>query len=259
MKIRSGLFFAAIVLIQVGATAPVSSKPDTPEKSKRNHSALGPQGVVSDSIVNFFTSWKTGKDLMAEKNKKEKGTAGKTSHASGQTGNGQSTGGTSGVASVALPANAGRVTLPFHVASASAVPKVFNVPKVYKTAKIAVPAPPASRVSVPQVRQEIQRIFELNKQIKTVQGGRAGQLRRVQEQARIHQRVLDKIEAASGGGAEPAASKTPGKEKLLNQEKLRIIHEETQRNTALLEAVGTENATTTPEPVSESKQRSKNP
>jgi hypothetical protein len=259
MKTGQGLFLLAVFLIQIGATTSDSLKPGLPEKSKRNHSALGPQGVVSDSVVNFFSSWKTGKDLMAEKNKKGKGSAGKTSSASGKTGEGQSLEGSEGAGPVALPVKISKaVTFP-HAMNTSAVTNTYRIPKLYRSEKIVVPSPPVPRVSVPQVRQEIQKILELNKQIQAVQGGRAGQLRRVQEQARIHQKVLDKIEAASGGGTEPAASKTPGKETLLNQEKLRIIHEETQRNTALLEAVGTENATTTPEPVSESKPRSKNP
>ncbi len=90
-----------------------------------------------------------------------------------------------------------------------------------------VPPPPTPRASVPQVRQEIEKIFELNKKIKNVQSGRSVQLQRVQEQARIHQKILDELEASQKQGE---GQKSSAKNALLAQEKLRIIHEETQRN-----------------------------
>ncbi len=94
-----------------------------------------------------------------------------------------------------------------------------------------VPPPPVPRASVPQIRQEIQKILELNQKIKSVQGGRSVQLQRVQEQARIHQKILNELEASQKPDAD---QKNPAKSAILAQEKLRIIHEETQRNAQMV-------------------------
>ncbi|MFA7255917.1 MAG: hypothetical protein WC133_07505, partial [Candidatus Omnitrophota bacterium] len=98
----------------------------------------------------------------------------------------------------------------------------------------------------PQIRQEIQKILELNKKIKNVQSGRSVQLQRVQEQARIHQKILDELEASQ---KQTNGQKASSKNALLSQEKLRIIHEETQRNTQMMNDLK-ENSAKTTAPVS---------
>jgi len=107
-----------------------------------------------------------------------------------------------------------------------------------------VPPPPGPRASVPQVRQEIEKIFELNKKIKSVQSGRSVQLQRVQEQARIHQKILDELEASQ---KQSEGQKASAKSALLAQEKLRIIHEETQRNTKTINDLNEAPAETAPD------------
>jgi len=97
---------------------------------------------------------------------------------------------------------------------------------------------------VPQVRQEIEKIFELNKKIKSVQSGRSVQLQRVQEQARIHQKILDELEASQ---KQSEGQKASAKSALLAQEKLRIIHEETQRNTKTINDLNEAPAETAPD------------
>lgn len=89
-----------------------------------------------------------------------------------------------------------------------------------------VPPPPKS--GEPQIRQEIQRILDLDKKIKSLQLNRSAQLQRIQEQARIHQKILNELETSKKTNV---AAKPLGHEALLAQEKLRIIREETQRNT----------------------------
>lgn len=91
------------------------------------------------------------------------------------------------------------------------------------------PSPPSPEVN--QIRQEVQKILDLNKTIKNIQGDRVLQLQRIQEQARIHQKILDQLEA---GNNSKNAPKLSDKETLLAQEKLRIIHEETRRNQAVV-------------------------
>ncbi len=109
-----------------------------------------------------------------------------------------------------------------------------SVPVVPATVSSAyVPPPPAVDLppQVTQIRQEVQRVLQLNAQIKNLQGNQVAQVQRIQEQARMHQKILNKIETtpavfSTGKGAE--------KEVLLAQEKLRIINNETQRNQAIL-------------------------
>ncbi len=95
-----------------------------------------------------------------------------------------------------------------------------------------VPPPPTA--SAPQIRQEIQKIIELNNRIKKLQAGKTAQLQRIQEQARIHQKILDELEKSK---VQKTELKTTDKEALLAQEKLRIIHEETQKNAQSLQAL----------------------
>ena len=94
--------------------------------------------------------------------------------------------------------------------------------------------PPAPRIALPQIRQEIQKILDLNKRIRNIQGGSVLQFRKIQEQARIHQKILNEIE---GSQKSELGAKTPDKETLLAQEKLRIIHEESKRDATMMGAV----------------------
>jgi hypothetical protein len=102
---------------------------------------------------------------------------------------------------------------------------------------------------VSQIRQEIQKILDLNKKIKNLQSGRAIQLQRVQEQARIHQKILNELEASQKkANGQKASAKTA----LLAQEKLRIIHEETQRNAQTMDDLKEMPAGAVPIPINRS-------
>ncbi len=193
---KLSLGFALLFLLQLGASAPqssVDSKRPSPvpkgPKTQGSFSSVATPQSVGDQIVKFFGR-KTGKELMMEK-----------------TRNAASAG------AVATQALARKPP----VRTANIVP----VKPGY------VPPPPTPRASVPQVRQEIQKILDLNKKIKNLQSGRAIQLQRVQEQARIHQKILNELEASQ---KQADGQKASAKNALLAQEKLRIIHEETQRN-----------------------------
>ena len=117
---------------------------------------------------------------------------------------------------------------------ATAVPTLAttNLAKSVITKTFYVP-PPAPRIALPQIRQEIQRILVLNQRIKSIQGGSATQFRQIQEQALIHQKILNEIE---GTQKQESETKTPDKETLLAQEKLRIIHEESKRDAKIMGA-----------------------
>ena len=204
---RMSLGFALLFLFQLGASAPKSSvdpkrsspiskaTKTAPATQKSFSSVATPQGL-GDQIVKYFEGkGKTGKELMMEK-----GRAG------------------------AVPKVAPKPVLPRKPAVRSAV--ALPVKPGY------VPPPPMPRPSVPQIRQEIQQILDLNKLIKSVQVGRSVQLQRVQEQARIHQKILNELEVVQ---KQTDGQKAFSKSALLAQEKLRIIHEETQRNAKMME------------------------
>ena len=94
--------------------------------------------------------------------------------------------------------------------------------------------PPPPKAGEPQIRQEIQKILDLDKKIKSLQTNRSAQLQRIQEQARIHQKILGELEASK---KKTAVQKPLDKDVLLAQEKIRIIHEETQRNTKMVDDI----------------------
>lgn len=239
MKLWGRLLLLSLVLIQIAATNPDKAK-STPQ-SARKGVVMGSAGAVGNSIAAFFGAKKTSTKTTAL----EKGSAKQTAAVKDQSASKKSDGTDEPeMLEVATPAAAAplpKIVLPPVVAKKTAViSSPVRMPvKAQKIERIPVVPPPIPRVEVMKVRQEVQKIIELNKKIKDVQGGSSIQFQRVQEQARIHQKILAKIEA-SPEGQTGLASKTPSKEAFLAQEKLRIIHEETQRNAALLEAVDSE-------------------
>ncbi len=95
----------------------------------------------------------------------------------------------------------------------------------------AAPRTSSQDTAIKEIRHELQVVMDLNQKINKTQQSKSAQLLRIQEQAQIHQRILAKIQKASGD----QPSKIPSRETLLAQEKLRIIREETLRNKKLLD------------------------
>lgn len=168
--------------------------------SKKSFAASTPQSYVSDKIVSLFKP-KTGKELMEEKGKP--------------------------------PSAAAKTTVPGAKVPAAKTPQKGKT----SVAPGYVPPPPpkGQPPQVNQVRQEVQKVLDLNKTIKNIQGDRVLQMQRIQEQARIHQKILDQLEA---GKTAKKAQAMPDKDALLAQEKLRIINEETKRNQAVISGAG---------------------
>jgi hypothetical protein len=200
---RLSLGISLLFFLQLGASAPQSSS-DLPKSSsvsknsraQKSFSAAASPQAVGDEIVKFFGK-KTGKELMMEK-----------------------AGNLAGAGAAATKAFAEKPSV-LPAPSASVKPGY-------------VPPPPKQDASLPQIRQEIQRILDLNKKIKNVQSGRSVQLQHVQEQARIHQKILVQLEATQ---KQAEGQKASAKNALLAQEKLRIIHEETQRGTQVMDGL----------------------
>jgi hypothetical protein len=211
--------FALLILLQLGTSAPPSvadpkessPAPKGPKPQSSLASVATPQNL-GDQIAQFFGR-KTGKELMMEKAR-----------------------GAVGAGTTAKQPFTGKPS----VRTVNAVPMKPGY----------VPPPPTPRASVSQVRQEIQKILDLNKKIKNLQSGRAMQLQRVQEQARIHQKILNELEASQ---KQAVGQKASAKNALLAQEKLRIIHEETQRNAKEMDDLKEMPAGTVPKTVDKAK------
>ncbi|MFA5158954.1 MAG: hypothetical protein WC484_00410 [Candidatus Omnitrophota bacterium] len=196
---KLSLGFALLFLLQLGVSAPQSSVDPKQSSSsskgsekQKSLSLVATPQTLGDKIVKFFGR-KTDKKLVTEKTKN-----------------------VAGVEAVASQTLARK--------SSARIAATVPMKPGY------VPPPP--RASVPQIRQEIQKIFELSKKIKSVQSRRSAQFQRVQEQARIHQKILDTLEASQ---KQTGGQKASAKNALLAQEKLRIIHEETRRNAQAIE------------------------
>jgi|GEM_PF-5522733 len=97
------------------------------------------------------------------------------------------------------------------------------------------PAPPSQSVdqekAIRDIRRELQSVMDLNSQINAVKQTGSSQMLRIQEQVQIQQKMLVDIQRISTS----ANAKIPSREALLAQEKLRMIHEQTLRNTKILE------------------------
>ena len=144
-------------------------------------------------------------------------------------------GGAGGGGAGVSPLVSTKYTLAQPVASQSIFKKTqLAVPIV--SPRIPIVRPPA--ITVPQIRKEIQKIMVLNTRIRGVQSGNASQFQRIEEQAKIHEKILSELEKTSE--EQTTEKKSSGKEELLAQEKLRIIHEETQKSGRLLEQNMTE-------------------
>jgi hypothetical protein len=193
---KLSLGFILLFLLQIGVSAPQgSSDPKQASGKAKSKEASGkfpamtPQSM-GDEIVKFFGR-KTGKELMEEK-----------------------TGSVAGAGAAAAKALTGQLGAK------------STVPSAGKSAPI--PPPPVPHTAVSPIRQEIQKILELNRRIQNVQGGRSVQAQSVQEQARIHQKILNGLEASQ---KKTASQRIPGKNFLLAQEKLRDGRQDVQDGT----------------------------
>ncbi len=106
------------------------------------------------------------------------------------------------------------------------------------------PAPTAQRLpgnaqagappSVSDVQRELTELIQLNETIRQTQQGQVKSAQQIIEQARIHQRILDDLNAA-----DPAVRNVQptDAQEILRQEKLRLIREQTERNRRIIESL----------------------
>jgi len=115
-------------------------------------------------------------------------------------------------------------------------PRAYNtnsVPSAVKYTKIAQAAQPPIDISILNLQKQISDIIKLNESIKASQQAQVGEVQRIIEQARIHQRILTELK--EGEGKEEV--KSSDAEVLLKQEKVRLIQNETEKNKEFIEEI----------------------
>ena len=249
MKKGLGLAFAVLAMIHCGASAPrqtdTGNAAGNAKKPTSNTGSVSPQGFAADQILKFFGGKKDKKVVANKKSVNQAGVPSPVGESTSEMLNLPPKLAASSAPNIAkVPAFSALKGLQLSKVTKStntSVPSKTSMGvEAKKIKQMVIPPPPVPRMGVPQIRQEIQKILALNKQIKNVQSGRSSQFQQIQEQARLHQKILNDLEFAKQGEKD---RKVPTRADLLAQEKLRIIHEETQRNSEILEAAGRENAT----------------
>ncbi len=90
---------------------------------------------------------------------------------------------------------------------------------------------PPAPLNVADVNQQLQDIIQLNDSLKINQVATAAEIQQIQEQAKIHQQLLRRLETT-----EAAVNRSEVNE-VLRQEKIRIIREQTSQNTEIVKTL----------------------
>ena len=104
-----------------------------------------------------------------------------------------------------------------------------NVPSLVELPRTSMP--PANAADI---NRQLQDIIKLNDSLKVNQTSNFAQLQSIQEQAKIHQQILQKLEVSKA--ATPVLNSADVQE-VLRQEKIRLIHEQTSRNREIVKAL----------------------
>lgn len=193
-----------------------------------SQSALtSPQGFAFDQMMRFFKP-KAGKDLTV--GKKKQGFRASSDNAQGAVGTHDVFQLPPRPTMVNVPSvsRVQNLVAPTPAFNLPVKPVAVNVPGVVKVQKLAV-LPPMARVpAVTKINQEVQNIISLNRNIKRLKEQQSTQLENVKGQEVVQHAILD--EQAKGLPKVESDQKKPEAKVLLAQEKLRTIHEKTQRN-----------------------------
>ena len=117
----------------------------------------------------------------------------------------------------------------------SRLPEIPKAPKVVKPPVVTavMPArPPAADTRIAEIRAQIEGIVKLNESLKARYRDQAAEIQRITEQARIHQRILSDLETAR---KVRTAVRPVDTTEILEQEKIKLIKQETQKNQNFLQ------------------------
>lgn len=126
----------------------------------------------------------------------------------------------------------------------------YNLPQIPDTKSIIQQAKPPVPLATPvipkplsiprmdpqvvKIQKEIQGILKLNEELKDRYRSQVKEIQRINEQAKIHQKILDDISKIP---RKPVVLKPQDTEELLKQEKLRMIEQETVANRKFIEGL----------------------
>lgn len=124
------------------------------------------------------------------------------------------------------------------LATPLAIPRAYQPVKPIGSAGSG--SAPAARIvpssipdpSVVRIQQQINEIIRLNETLKARNQSQMMEIQRITDQAHIHQKLLEDLQSEPEGKAE---LKTSDSESILNQEKLRVISDETEKNRRYIE------------------------
>lgn len=105
-------------------------------------------------------------------------------------------------------------------------------PELVKVRVAKPPVLPAKRASIPDIQTQLTEIIRLNEQLQRQYREQVGDIQKVAEQARIHQKILSDIER--NRAAKPGPT-TADANAVLEQAKIRMIEEQTRKGAAFIE------------------------
>lgn len=96
-----------------------------------------------------------------------------------------------------------------------------------------------------KIKSQIQDIIKINESLKSNYSEQAAEIQKISEQARIHQRILKDLETAK---AQQKAARA-GSENFMNDEKIRLIQKETEKNQKFLDTLQSQDVSKNVRPI----------
>lgn len=123
------------------------------------------------------------------------------------------------------------------------IPQIPQVKYPGVSQKVGVPSSaPVGSASVDpdiaRIQKQIQEIMKINESLKTNFSGQAAEIQKISDQAKIHGEILKDLDSGKKIAEDASA------DKYLNQEKLRLIREETEKNQKYLQELNNQKETT---------------
>ena len=106
---------------------------------------------------------------------------------------------------------------------------VQGVRTVQEIKKVTTPVPP----DIKEIQKQIADIIRLNETLKLKNQSQIKEIQRVMEQARIHQKILSELKSLPNL-ANPRELTSADSEAILEQEKLRVISQDTEKSKKLM-------------------------
>lgn len=91
-----------------------------------------------------------------------------------------------------------------------------------------------SQSNLTEINRQLQEIIRMNDAIKASQATKIAELQRIQEQAKIHQKILNNLVMSK---ATAPVVRPSDVDEVLRQEKIRLIREQASRNAEIVKAI----------------------